>query len=69
MNNIRGGRVTCYMDEIQLLRSFGERQPKPMPLAYRMSFVMSQTRINEVFVRDKYSGFSLEREQKYQKSH
>jgi hypothetical protein len=26
MNNIRGGRVTCYMDEIQLLRSFGERQ-------------------------------------------
>ena len=24
MNNIRGGRVTCYMDDIQLLRSFGE---------------------------------------------
>jgi hypothetical protein len=26
MNKIQRGRVTCYMDEIQLLRSFGERQ-------------------------------------------
>jgi hypothetical protein len=26
MNNIQRGRVTCYMEDIQLLRSFGEGQ-------------------------------------------
>ena len=26
MNDIREGRVTCYMEDIQVLRSFGERQ-------------------------------------------
>jgi hypothetical protein len=26
MNNIKRGRVTCYIDDIQLLRSFGEGQ-------------------------------------------
>ena len=25
MNDIRGGRVTCYLDDIRPLRSFGER--------------------------------------------
>jgi len=27
MNDIRGGRVTCYLDDIRPLRSFGEGQP------------------------------------------
>ncbi len=26
MNDIRGGRVTCYLDDIRVLRSFGEGQ-------------------------------------------
>jgi hypothetical protein len=26
MNDIRGGRVTCYLDDIRPLRSFGEGQ-------------------------------------------
>jgi hypothetical protein len=26
MNDIRGGRVTCYLDDIRPLRSFGEQQ-------------------------------------------
>ena len=29
MNNIQRDRVTCYMDGIQLLRSFGEGQLHP----------------------------------------
>jgi hypothetical protein len=27
MNNIQRGHVTCYMEDISLLRSFGEGQP------------------------------------------
>ena len=29
MNNIQRGRVTCYMEDIQLLRSFGEGHATP----------------------------------------
>jgi hypothetical protein len=36
INNIRSGSVTCYMDDIQMLRRFGEGQPTAMyPTGFR----------------------------------
>ena len=34
MNDIRGGRVTCYLDDIRPLRSFGEGQDL-LPLGHK----------------------------------